>query len=98
MIQEALTAELEALKKRAENQVRASLLLDSIAKAEGITVAAEEVEAEIAKMAANAKMEEEKVREFYAKNPSRRDDIEFRMKEDRTMTFLMEKAKIKKAK
>jgi len=98
MIQEALTAELGALKTRAENQVRASLLLDSIAKSEGISVAAEEVEAEIAKMAANAKMESEKVREFYEKNPSRRDDIEFRIKEDRTMTFLLEKAKVKKAK
>ncbi len=98
MIQEALSGELENLKKRAESQVRASLLLESVAKAEGISVSAEEVEAEIAKMAASSNMPLDKVQEFYSSNASRRADLEFRMREDRTLGFLLEKSKLKKSK
>ena len=95
MIQEALGGEIENLKKRAENQVRASLILEAIAKKENITVSAENVDAEMKTMSLNMKVEEEKIREFYLKNAARREDLEFRLREDRTVKFLLEKAKIK---
>ena len=98
MIQEAITTELPTLSKRAESQVRASLLLEAIAAKEGITVSAEEVEAEIARMAAGSRMDAQKFIEFYNSNPGRKADVEFRMREDRTLTFLLEKSKVKKAK
>lgn len=96
MIQQALMGELENLKKRAENQVRASLILEAIAKQEGITLTSQDVDAEIKKMAESMKVEEEKVREFYVNTPNRREDLEFRMREERTVSFVLEKAKVKK--
>ena len=95
MIEEALVTEMEPLKKRADNQVRASLLLEAIAKKEKITVEPKEIEAEYAQMAKNMNVDEAKIREFYAKNPQRVDDLEFRLREDKTLKFLTEKAKIK---
>ena len=96
MIQQALMSEIENLKKRAENQVRASLILEAIAKQEGITITTQDVDAEIKKMAESMKVEEEKVREFYVNTPSRREDLEFRMREERAVGFVMDKAKLKK--
>jgi trigger factor len=98
MIQEALMTEMPNLKKRAENQVRASLLLESIAKKEKIEIDSKDLDAEIAQMAKNMNVEEAKVREFYHGNPRRRDDLEFRLREEKTMKFLIEKAKIKNEK
>ncbi|MBC7692160.1 MAG: trigger factor [Methylotenera sp.] len=98
MIQEALVAELENLNKRAENQVRASLILEAIAKKETITVGPADIDTEMTTLSTNMKVDEARVREFYLKNPQRRDDLEFRMREDKTVKFLLEKAKIKKEK
>ncbi len=98
MIQEALSHELPSISKRAENQVRASLILESIAKKEKIEVTADDVTAEIKKMAENMKADFERVKEFYDKNENRKDDLEFRMREDRTVEFLLGKAKVKNEK
>lgn len=98
MIQEALMSEMANLKVRAENQVRASLLLEAIAKKEKIEVGSKEIDAEIASMAKNMKVEESKVREFYHANPRRRDDLEFRLREESTMKFIIDKAKVKQEK
>ncbi len=98
MIQDALASELENLKKRAENQVRASLVLESIAKKEKIEISQADIQAEMKKMAENMKVEEEKIVDFYAKNANRLEDLEFRIREDRTVAFLIEKSKIKEEK
>lgn len=98
MIQEALISEMKNLKVRAENQVRASLLLEAIAKKEKIEITSKEIDAELGNMAKNMKVEETKVREFYHANPRRRDDLEFRLREDATMKFIIEKAKVKQEK
>lgn len=98
MIQEALMAEMMNLKTRAENQVRASLLLEAIAKKEKIEIGSNEIDAELSNMAKNMKVEETKVREFYHANPRRRDDLEFRLREESTMKFVIEKAKVKQEK
>lgn len=98
MVQEALSGELPNLQKRAESQVRASLILEAIAKKENIAVKADDVEGEIKKMAESMKVEEEKVRDYYMKNQARRNDLEFRMTEERTLQFLLEKSKVKEEK
>jgi trigger factor len=95
MIRQALTQELDSLRKRAENQVRASLILEAVSKKENVEVRPEDLESEYKTMAASMNVEEEKVREFYQKNASRRDDLEFRMRQERTVKFLLDKAKIK---
>jgi trigger factor len=97
MIQNAIQGELESLKKRAENQVRASLILEAVGKKEKIEVRPEDLEEEYKTMATSMKVEEDKVREFYQKNQGRREDLEFRMRQERTVKFLLDKSKIKSA-
>lgn len=97
MIGDAIQAEGEGLRKKAENQVRASLLLEAVFKKEGLQVEPGQVDEEINKMATSMRVDVERLREFYEKNPARRDDLEFRMKEDRAVQFLLEKAKVKSA-
>jgi trigger factor len=98
MIQDALMSEMKNLKTRAENQVRASLLLEAIAKKEKIEIGSKEIDAELSNMAKNMKVEESKVRDFYHANPRRRDDLEFRLREEQVMKFIIEKAKVKQEK
>jgi trigger factor len=95
MIQDAVTAEIENLQKRAENQVRASLLLEAVAKKEKIEVTPADIQAEIKKSADAMKLEVSQLEEFYQKNPGRLDDMEYRIKEDRTVQLIVSKAKIK---
>ncbi len=97
MIGDAMQAEGEGLRKKAENQVRASLLLEAVFKKEGLKVEPNQVDEEITKMAGSMQVDIERLREFYEKNAGRRDDLEFRMKEDRAVQFLLGKSKIKQA-
>jgi trigger factor len=94
-IQGAITQEMDNLKKRAEGQVRGSLLLEAVAKKENIEVKPEEIDAEMKKTAENMKVEEDKLREYYAKNPGRHEDFVFRLRQERAIVFLLDKAKIK---
>ena len=88
-------SELEGLKKRAESQVRASLVLEAIAKKESIEVKPDALETEIKNMSTNMKVDEEKVREFYANDPGRKEDLLFRLRQELTIKFLLDKSKIK---
>jgi trigger factor len=95
VIQNAIGNELDSLRKRAESQVRSSLIFEAIAKKEGIELKNEQLEEEISKAAASMQIEPEKLKEYYAKNPARQDDFEFRLKQESTVKFLLDKAKIK---
>ena len=95
MVQEALSGELPNLQKKAESQVRSSLLLEAVGKKEKISLSADEISAEIAKIAVAMKVEEPKLREYYEKQPDKRDDLEYRLREDRTVQFLLNSAKVK---
>lgn len=97
MIQNAVMSEIENLRKRAEQQVRASLLLESIATQEKIEIQDADLDAEMKTMAASMGATEDKLRDFYAKNPARREDFVFRVRQERTLKFLLDKAKIKSA-
>jgi trigger factor len=94
-IQGAISSEIESIKKRADSQVRASLVLEAIAKKESIEVKDAELEGEFAKAAEQMKLDVEKLKEFYGKNPARQEDFVFRLRQERTVAFLLEKAKIK---
>ncbi len=98
MIGEAITTQMEELKKRAEDQVKASLILDAIADQEQVSVSSREIDDEIEEMAVSMQTDEAKVREFYEKNPQRRADLEYRIREDKTVKLLIEKAKVRKVK
>ncbi len=98
MIGEALQVEGAGLKKKAENQVRASLLLETIFKKEGLSVSADDLSKEMTRMAASMNVDIERLRDFYEKNANRREDLDFRLKEDRAVSFLLEKAKVKQEK
>jgi trigger factor len=95
MIQDAITHELENLKKRAESQVRASLILEAIAKEESIALEPNEVETEIDRLSVVMEVERGKLKEYYAKNPGRMGDLVFRLRQERTLKFLLDKSKIK---
>ncbi len=97
-VQEILMSEMANISKKAESQVKASLLVEAVAKAEGFEVSEADLNAEISKMAVGMKVEEEKVKDFYLTNPSRKEDLEYRIREERTLGWLLEKAKIKDAK
>ena len=94
MIEQIVRSGFSDLQKRAQNQVMGSLALESIAKSESISVSPEEVQTEISTMATAMKMELDQLNEFYAKNPGRAQDLEFRLRQERTMKFLLESAEI----
>jgi trigger factor len=95
MIQNAVMSEIENLRKRAEQQVRASLLLEAIAAQEKIEIKPEDYETELKTLATSMRVEEAKLKDFYSKNPARQDDFTFRVRQERTLKHLLDKAKIK---
>lgn len=98
LIHSLISNELENLRKRAESQVRASLILEDIAKQENISVSPSEIDDEILKMAANMQVEEEKLNHYFTMNPKRKDDLEFRLRQERTIQFLLSQSKIDEVK
>ncbi|MGE0614998.1 MAG: trigger factor [Bacteriovoracia bacterium] len=97
MIRDALTHEQENVKKKAESQVRAGLLLEAIANKENIQAEKADLESEYKKMGEAMKVEAEKVREFYEKDAEKRENLAFRVREDKTIQFLLDQSKVKEA-
>ncbi|OFZ83375.1 MAG: trigger factor [Bdellovibrionales bacterium RIFOXYD1_FULL_53_11] len=95
MVEETLSGQFEHIKKRADNQVRASLLLEQVAKQENIEVKDDEITAEITRLAASMKVDEAKLKEFYDKNEDRRGNLAFRMLEDKVVRYITENSKVK---
>ena len=79
----------ENIRPQAEKGARVSLLIENVAKAEGIVASDEDVNNEIKTLAEGYNMEEDKVREIVEANlPQIKQDIEFR----KTVKFLTESA------
>lgn len=95
MIQSAVVNQLPDFKKRAEQQVRAGILLDAIAKKEKIEAKESDVDAEVNKMAAQYNVDPKMLKDRFTSNPRERSNFEFRVREDLTIQFLMSNAKIK---
>ena len=91
---ERALAELRAqLEPRAENQVRAELLLDAIATREGITVSDAEVSAEVNALVARERHVSDRVRAFYER-PETRAALRARLLRDRALSRVLASARI----
>lgn len=86
----------EELKGQAEDDVRASVLLDQIAEAENITVSDEEVEAEIDAIAAASQQPKEQVLAALTKSGGER-SIAHRLRNRKALDLLIENANITEA-
>lgn len=80
--------------KDAETLVKADLVLEEIAKAEGIKATEEDVAKEIKKVAEHYKQEPEKLREVLEKE-GRISSLEFGIMLDKAVDFIIEQAKVK---
>lgn len=89
---EALANIRGQLAGRAERQVRAELLLDAVAAAEGITVSEDEVAAEIATMARDQHLGE-KAHALYH-HPEAREVLRTRLARDRALAALLAAARV----
>lgn len=94
-IQNELIRDLERLRQKAETQVRSSLILESISQKEAIEVTPEELGNEIQVVARGMKVEPQKLEAFYQQNPGKKEDFVFRMRQEKTVKFLLDQAKIK---
>ena len=84
----------KSLEGRAARQVQATLLVEKIAQAESIEISEKELQDRVDNLARGAGDRAKGVREYYAR-PDARDDLRAQMAFDRTLTFLLERAKIK---
>lgn len=84
----------EELQPRAQEQVKIALLLEAIARQEGITVRDEEVEERIATLAAHAGTAGERVRALYQQAEARQ-QLRTRMEQSRAVDLIVERAKVK---
>lgn len=82
------------LEGRAARQVQATLLVEKIAQAESIEVSEKELQERVDNLARGAGDRGKGVREYYAR-PETRDDLRAQMAFERTLGFLLERAKIK---
>jgi trigger factor len=83
----------EELKSQAEDDVRATMLMEKIAEAENITISNEEVEAEIESIASASRQTKEQVRAALTKNGGER-SIAQRLRNRKALDLLVENARI----
>jgi len=95
MIQSAVVSQLQDFKKRAETQVRAGILLDSISKKEKIEPKAADFEAEMKKMADNFGVEVKMLKERFEQSARDKSNFEYRVREELTIQMILGAAKIK---
>jgi len=83
----------EEMKSQAEDDVRATMLMEKIVEAENITVSDEEVEAEIESIASASRQTKEQVRAALTKNGGER-SIAQRLRNRKALDLLVENARI----
>ncbi len=84
----------KTLEERARRQVQATLLVEKIAQLENIEVSDKEVQERVDNLVRAAGDRSKAVREAYSR-PDTRDDLRAQMVFDRTLNFLLERARIK---
>ena len=95
MVQDAMKSQKAMIDERATNQVKAGLILHAISKKENITVKDADVEFEMKRIAESMQKPEQEIRQFFDKNPERRDNLRYRLLEDETLSWVISNAKIK---
>ncbi|MBI3555987.1 MAG: trigger factor [Deltaproteobacteria bacterium] len=98
MIREYVEKNTEQLQKRAEEQVRTSLILDKIAEEQKIKVEAKDLELEYTKLSERLNLPPEQVRQLYEKDDNAIRQLRYRIKEDRTIDYVMGQVKVTDAK
>ena len=83
----------EELRPQAEDDVRATMLMEKIAEAENITISNEEIEEEIESIASAARQTKEQVRAALTKNGGER-SIAHRLRNRKALDVLVENARI----
>ncbi len=83
----------EELRPQAEDDVRATMLMEKIAEAENITISNEEIEEEIESIASAARQTIEQVRAALTKNGGER-SIAHRLRNRKALDLLVENARI----
>jgi trigger factor len=84
----------KTLEARATRQVQATLLMEKIAQLEKIEISDKEVQERVDHLARAAGERGKTVRELYSR-PEARDDLRAQLAFDRTVEFLLERARIK---
>ncbi len=85
---------LEEMEPRAREQVRANLLLEAIAKTEGLDVSEDEISAEVDNHVAHAGPSGEQLRSLYS-DPSTRIGLRLQMLRERALDRVIEKANVR---
>ncbi|MEW6057151.1 MAG: trigger factor [Bdellovibrionota bacterium] len=98
MIRDYFEKNLESLRSRAEDQVRASLVLDRIADEQDLKPEEKDLELEYQKMAERVNLKPEQVKELYERDENAMRQLRFRIKEDRAIEYLLSQVKIRDAK
>jgi trigger factor len=84
----------ESLRPAAEKEVRSTLILENVAEKEKITVNDEEMNQKLEQLAAQMKQRVEAVKSYYQKK-DRLEDLRAMIREEKTLDFLLGRAKIK---
>lgn len=78
----------------AENQVKGSLLLEAVAKKEGVKVEDADIEAKLRAMAEEAGQDFERVKSFYEQNHNAKENLVAHLNEEKVLGYLLDKAVI----
>jgi trigger factor len=84
----------KTLEGRATRQVQATLLVEKVSQSENIAVSDKEIQERVDNLARAAGDRGKSVREYYSRSEAR-DDLRAQMVFDRTLNFLLDRAKIK---
>jgi trigger factor len=84
----------ESLLPGAEKEVRSTLILEKVAEKEGITIGEDEMDRKFEQLAVQLKQRVEMVKNYYQKK-DRLEDLRAMMREEKTLDFLLGRAKIK---
>jgi len=76
----------------AENQVKGSLLLEAVAKKEGVKVEEADIEVKLRAMAEEAGQDFERVKSFYEQNHNAKENLVAHLNEEKVLGYLLEKA------
>lgn len=98
MVRDYLEQNKGQLETRAEEQVRTSLILDKIASDQKIAVESKDLDHEFSKMSERLNLPSEQVRGLYEKDENALRQLRYRIKEDRTIEYVLAQVKVTAAK
>lgn len=94
MAKDYLDKNREELSKRAEEQVRASLILDKIAADQDIKVEEADLDLEYSKMAERMNIKPEQIRQLYGNDANAQRQLRYRIKEERAIDWALSQVKV----